>query len=142
MSSSIFPDVNVWLALLLEDHVHRAAAKRWWAADQSETLGFNRFTQIAVLRLLTTAGAMNGKALTMSKAWSAYDRLFADDRVAFVPEPPELDSRFRKCSSGNRASPKVWADAYLLAFANCAGGGIVTFDRGLARRSIGSILLP
>jgi hypothetical protein len=30
MTSLSFPDVNVWLALMLEDHIHRRAALRWW----------------------------------------------------------------------------------------------------------------
>jgi len=33
---------------------------------------------------------MNGKPLTMSAAWHAYDRLFEDDRVALLPEPDSL----------------------------------------------------
>jgi predicted nucleic acid-binding protein len=81
MASSSFPDVNVWLALLLENHTSRAAARNWWESDQSEVIGFSRFTQIGVLRLLTTGAAMNGKPLTMNQAWKAYDRLFEDDRV-------------------------------------------------------------
>jgi predicted nucleic acid-binding protein len=35
MISSSFPDVNVWLALVLEDHVHRPIAKRWWESFES-----------------------------------------------------------------------------------------------------------
>jgi len=37
-------------------------------ADQSDEIGFLRFTQIAVLRLLTNRAAMNGKPLTMREA--------------------------------------------------------------------------
>jgi hypothetical protein len=33
-----------------------------------------------------------------------------------------------------RASPKQWADAWLLAFAKVAGGTLVTFDRALVSR--------
>ena len=42
---------------------------------------FTRFTEISVLRLLTTAAAMDGKPLHMDQAWEAYDRLYDDDRV-------------------------------------------------------------
>ncbi|MGD0868193.1 MAG: TA system VapC family ribonuclease toxin [Bryobacteraceae bacterium] len=141
MSSLTFPDVNVWLALLMADHIHRDAAKRWWATDDSEVIGFCRLTQMAVLRLLTTTGAMNGKPLSMKKAWAAYDRLYADQRVAFVPEPSDVEAAFRKGASSDHASPKLWADAYLLAFARSTGGQLVTFDRALAERARGSILL-
>lgn len=141
MGSLSFPDVNVWLAILLADHVHRDSAREWWDSDRSDVIGFLRFTQIDVLRLLTTAAAMNGKPLTMPEAWAAYDRLFADDRVAFVDEPRGIESRFRLHAGEPRASPKVWADAWLLAFAEESSGTVVTFDQSLAGRAQQCILL-
>ena len=135
-----FPDVNVWLALLLADHVHRERARRWWESSET-TIGFIRFTQISVLRLLTTAGAMNGRPLAMDEAWRAYDRLFDDDRVAFYAEPPAIDAAFREHARGRIASPKLWADAWLLAVTRSAAGTLVTFDRALAARSAGHCLL-
>src|SRR5262245_33872617 len=114
MSSLSFPDVNVWLAILMADHAQRRAAKDWWDADQSDVIAFTRFTQLSVLRLLTTAAAMNNKPLTMPQAWAAYDRLFTDDRVAFLNEPPGLEPKFRNLTTEKQASPKLWADAYLI----------------------------
>lgn len=134
-TSLSFPDVNVWLALLLEDHVHRNIAKAWWEADNSEVIGFTRFTQLGVLRLLTTGQAMNGKPLSMNAAWAAYDRLFDDDRVAFLEEPPLIGNSFRQYASGDVASPKLWADAWLLSIAEKSNGTLITFDRALAARS-------
>lgn len=141
MPSSSFPDVNVWLAVLLENHVHRGAARRWLESTESGLIGFVRTTQMSVLRLLTTAAAMNGKPLRMRKAWDAYDSLFGDDRVAFVEEPRGVDQAFRKYACKNHASPKLWADAWLLAFAECAGGVVVTFDQALAARASNTVLL-
>jgi hypothetical protein len=65
-----------------------------------------------------------------------YDRFFEDGRVTFLPEPAEVDRQFRQLASGGAASPKLWADAWLLAFAVTA---VVTFDRALATR--GALLL-
>jgi uncharacterized protein len=141
MTSLIFPDINVWLAILLADHVHRDLARAWWDADQSDVIAFIRFTQIGVLRLLTTAAAMNDEPLTMPEAWAAYDQLFIDDRVAFLDESPNVEGCFRRHVRVERASPKLWADAWLLAFAEEAGGTIVTFDRPLAARAQQSTLL-
>jgi uncharacterized protein len=141
MSSLSCPDVNVWLALLLADHVHRGVALRWWKEDESDAIVFCRLTQVAVLRLLTTAAAMNGRPLTMRAAWAAHDRLFADDRVAFVSEPADLESAFRTHTRMNAASPKIWADAYLTAFAQQTGARLVTFDKALARKATGALLL-
>ena len=137
----IFPDINVWLAVLLEDHVHRSAARHWWEQDCSDVLAFVRFTQIGVLRLLTTAAAMNGRPLSMVEAWAAYDCLFADERVAFVGEPTGLEQTFRQISQASQASPKLWADALLVGFAQQCGAEIVTFDQALASRYPKSILL-
>jgi uncharacterized protein len=141
MTSSSFPDVNVWMALLLENHVHRSAARQWLESTGSDVIGFIRITQMSVLRLLTTPAAMNGKPLHMANAWAAYDRLFADDRVAFFDEPSGVDDAFRKYPHKGHASPKLWADAWLLAFAECAGGSVITFDQALAARASHTLLL-
>ena len=128
------------MALILEHHVHRPAAQAWWKAGDSR-IAFTRFTQISVLRLLTTHAAMDGKPLSIDDAWRVHDRLFEDDRVAFVPEQAGVETRFREYASGATASPKLWADAWLLAFANAAGGKLVTFDRALAARGAHCLLL-
>jgi len=128
------------MALLLENHVHRQAARIWWQAADA-TIAFTRLTEISVLRLLTTAAAMDGKPLSINEAWRAYDRLFADERVGFMPEPPQVERRFRQNAQGQAASPKVWADAWLLAFAQSADGILITFDQALAARSARCLLL-
>lgn len=132
--------MNVWLALLLEDHIHRALVRQWWDSAQSG-MYFLRLTQVSVLRLLTTPAAMNGRPLRMTEAWSSYDHLFDDDRVAFLDEPANIDVVFRKYSSKRHASPKLWADAWLLAFAECAGGTVITLDQALAARASHTALL-
>jgi len=83
---------------------------------------------------------MDGKPLSMTEAWRVYDRFFEDDRVTFVTEPADVELPFRKSAVGRSASPKVWADAWLLAFAQAAGGVLVTFDRALGPR--GALCLP
>jgi uncharacterized protein len=128
-----FPDVNVWMALALEHHVHRALSLAWWRAVDSQ-IAFTRLTEIGVLRLLTTSAAMDGKPLGMKDAWQVYDGFFADDRVVFVPEPHDVETHFRHYTTARTASPKLWVDAWLLAFARAVEGTVVTFDRALAAR--------
>jgi hypothetical protein len=60
--------------------------------------------------------------------------LYEDDRVTFVSEPPEVEKRFREKASGRTASPKLWADAWLLALAQQAEGILITFEQALASR--------
>jgi len=128
--SLVFPDVNVWVALSIE-HVHGRPALRWWQ-EETGPIAFCRFTQLGLLRLLTTPAVMSGKPLTMQEAWKTYDRFFADERVQFVAEPAGIDPPLRRLSSARRSSSKLWADAYVLAFAEQSGGVVVTFDRALA----------
>ena len=123
-----FLDANVWLALLWSRHVHSEKARLWFDQASEEQFFFCRFTQLTVLRLLTTERIMGADAKTMSEAWGLWDRIWADSRLAFLPEPDGLEHRFRKRSRLPSRSPKVWADAYLLAFACVAGLKLVTFD--------------
>ena len=96
---------------------------------------------MGLVRILTTSRAMNDKPLTMAEAWLAYDSFFKDARVRFWPEPANLEESFRPFSSLNSPSPKVWADAYLLAFAHTTGAQLVTFDRAMASRAANAIVL-
>jgi len=134
-----FPDVNVWLALILEHHVHRSLARAWWRTSEGP-IAFTRFSQISVLRLLTTHAAMDGKPLSMDEAWRIHDELFADGRVSFYPEPAGAETHFREYASGSVPSPKRWADAWLLAVAHAAPGTLITFDRALAVRGAHCLL--
>lgn len=119
----------------------RGSASQWW---ESDTLAKDRFLPrdtISVLRLLTTAAAMNGKPLAMKQAWQAYDRLFEDDRVSLAPEPVAFEPEFRRLSYSRAASHKVCADAYLLAFAARTDATIITFDRALEDRGVKCLVL-
>jgi toxin-antitoxin system PIN domain toxin len=135
------PDINVWLALATLEHVHSSIARRWWERE-SRPIAFSRFTQLGFLRLVTTGAAMDGKPLSVSQAWRVYDRFFDDDRVVFVSEPPEVDQSFRTKAVGKQASPKIWADAWLLALAHSANGVLVTFDQALGPRGAYCLLSP
>lgn len=99
-----------------------------------------RFTQIGLLRLLTTSATMGVKPLIMDEAWRVHDALLTDDQVAFLPEPPGVETSFREYASARFASPKLWADAWLLAVAASAGGTLITFDRALVVRGARSLL--
>ncbi len=134
MSGLSFPDVNVWMAALLPEHSHHSVAKSWWKSDEFESICFTRITQMSLLRLLTTSAVMNGKPLTMKAAWKAYDHLFSDDRVSYMPETGDVEHYFRQYASEDVTSPKSWADSWLLAMAESHDGTIVTFDARLASR--------
>lgn len=142
MTSSVFPDVNVWLALSSPDHEHFQAAWTWYQAlPEGTALLFCRHTQLGLLRLLTTRAAMGQGTLTQDQAWQAYDRWLGAGGAEFAEEAAGLEARFRLNSSASQASPKEWADAYLGAFAVTLSSPLVTFDRALAGKVKGAVLL-
>jgi len=126
-------DVNIWLALTLSGHPHAAAARRWFEGEAAPGgILFCRATQRAYLRLLTNPAVLapyGNLPLTNRAAWSAYQALRADDRVMLrADEPPGLEGRWRELATRDAASPKLWMDAYLAAFALSAGCRMVTTD--------------
>jgi uncharacterized protein len=141
MNALNFLDANVWLALLWSRHVHSEKAREWFEEAGDEQFLFCRFTQITVLRLLTTESVMGRDTKNMSQSWSLWDKIWADPRIAFLSEPEGLESEFRVQSRLSTKSPKVWADAYLLAFTISAGVKLVTFDRALETRGAEVLVL-
>jgi len=141
MNSLNFLDANVWLALLWSRHIHSDTARAWFEQAEAEEFFFCRFTQLTVLRLLTTEKIMGIDTKTMAEAWSLWDRVRADSRIEFLPEPQGIEREFRSHSRLNSRSPKVWADAYLLAFSSVSGLKLVTFDRALNARGVDVLLL-
>lgn len=134
MNTLNFLDANVWLALIWSRHVHSEKAREWFARSDEEKFYFCRFTQITVLRLLTTAAVMGDDVKQMPQAWAVWDEICSDDRIAFLAEPESFEREFRTLSELRSTSPKVWADSYLLAFATVAGLKLITFDQGLRSR--------
>jgi toxin-antitoxin system PIN domain toxin len=142
MTSSVFPDVNVWLALSSRDHQHFSIAWSWYQRLPGQaTLSFCRFTQLGYLRLLTTQSVMGPGTLTQTGAWAAYDRWVEDAGAEFVEEPVGLEESFRSLTGSQQTSPKDWADSYLAAFSSAATITLVTFDRALAGKAKGALLL-
>jgi uncharacterized protein len=129
--SFLFPDVNVWIALTYSGHVHHNVARAWFEElDMEARVCFCRFTQLSLLRLLTTQAVMGAdEVMTQTQAWKAYDDWLADGRILFLEEPPNLDAAFRSLSRQRYPNPKTWADSYLAAFAAVSGLRFVTFDQ-------------
>ena len=140
--SFLFPDVNVWVALTYQGHVHHSAAKGWFGSLQADArLFFCRVTQLGLLRLLTTEAVMGDEVMSQTSAWEAYDRWFEDSRVAFLAEPPAVEHAFRAMSRLRRSAAKDWADSYLAAFAAVSDLTVVTFDQALHSKVRQAIIL-
>lgn len=130
-------DSNVWLALALSKHSHHSAAREWLeTVEQPASVLLCRATQQAFLRLLTNASVLSpygNPPLTNREAWSAYEALLTDDRIAFREEPTGLEPLWKELAVRETASPKLWMDAYLAAFALAGRFRIVTTDAAFAQ---------
>jgi toxin-antitoxin system PIN domain toxin len=127
-------DSNIWLALSLDRHAHHATARNWLdRVQEANSVCFCRPTQQTLLRLLTTSSVLapfGNPPLTNTEAWSVFEALLADDRILLrTEEPPGLERRWKELAVRDTASPKLWMDAYLAAFALAAGDRLVTIDR-------------
>lgn len=142
MTSSIFPDVNVWLALSYARHSHHQTAIGWYQAlDPLRDFVFCRHTQLGLFRLLSTEVIMKEDVLTQDQCWGIYDRWIDSGETRLAQEPAGIEAHLRTQTSTAMVTPKAWADVYLAAFAAAAGIQLVTFDRALASRAEGAVLL-
>jgi hypothetical protein len=121
MNTLNFLDANVWLALLWNRHLHSERARSWFEQTGDEQFLFCRFTQITVLRLLSTNKIIGRDTRSMPQAWKLWDRIWADDRVSFLPSPKTLRRSFASVHSCPADLPKF--------------GPMLTFLRSLRPRT-------
>jgi len=140
--SSVFPDINVWVALTHSGHVHHEVASDWFAdLSPDSRFYFCRFTQLGFLRLISSAAIMGENAMNQPDAWTAYDGWLRDERVDYLDEPLGLDDHFRSLTRMRQTASKDWADSYLAAFAISAKLVLVTFDRALRNKGASVLVL-
>lgn len=129
----ILCDSNVWLALALSKHAHHTVARKWLETiEEPASVLFCRATQQALLRLLTNASVLRpygNPPLTNREAWRVYEAFLADDRIAVqADEPVGLERLWKELAVRGTASPKLWMDAYLAAYALAGRSSMVTTD--------------
>ena len=127
------PDINVWIALASDRHVHHDAVKNWFDSVESGESAFCRITQMGFLRLITNRHVMGADVVTQKEAWQIYQKLSGDGRVTLLNEPSGIEDEWRKLTQGNSTSTNTWTDAYLTAFASIRGLKIISFDSGIEK---------
>jgi uncharacterized protein len=132
-SKITLPDINVWVALASDRHVHHAVARDWFAAIGEAGAAFCRVTQIGFLRLLTNSRVMGDDVLNQRQAWGVYEQLACDHRVVFALEPPELEPVWKKLTQSAFRVTGHWTDAYLAALALLHNFQVVSFDKGFKK---------
>jgi uncharacterized protein len=125
-------DTNVWLAAVFPAHSSHGLAKQVLAQPMpGQALVWCRATQQSFLRLVSTPTvhkAYGSAKKTNRDALDMLDALNALPQVAWREEAPGVYDLWRKLARLDSASPKVWTDAYLAAFALAGGMQLVTLD--------------
>lgn len=138
-------DTNIWLAVVFPSHpCHGQATGALRKATAQGPAVFCRSTQQSFLRLVTTPAlqaAYGAQGLTNSDAWVALDALLALPQVHTRDEPPGLMPLWRSLAQRDTASPKIWMDAYLAAFAIAGGVGLATLDRDFRQFEVRGLAL-
>lgn len=128
-------DTNVWLALVLTEHPGHQVAQDWFKRLKQEpkSLLFCRFTEQSVLRLLTSEKVLrnlNLEAFTNDEAVETLIGMQRNPTVGTETEAPSTKKLWLKLAARPSASPQLWIDAYLAAFAISGHHQMVTFDKG------------
>jgi toxin-antitoxin system PIN domain toxin len=132
------PDINVWIALAVAEHVHHEIAAEWLEQNldnaQPGEIAFCRVTQMGLLRLLTNPKVMGKDALTAADTWEFLDGFCDRGGFVYAHEPAQLEVAWRATTASRRPVARdFWTDAYLAGFATAAGYTLVTFDSGFSR---------
>ena len=131
MPGSLF-DTNVWIAAIFPTHpFHPVVQQALQQATPAEPAVFCRATQQSFLRLASTPTllkAYGAEDMTNRDALVALDALQALPQVCTREEAPGVFALWRGLAVAETASPKVWMDAYLAAFAITGGLRLITLD--------------
>jgi toxin-antitoxin system PIN domain toxin len=124
-------DVNVVFAIMVERHVHHAAAWHWWEKQATGSVGLCLPVRLGMLRLLTNAKAMENAPINPDEALAAWDAMEADERTFKMANPTHAgETCFRKNVAGRLPTPNLWTDALLAGWAEAAACRLTSFDGG------------
>jgi len=125
------------LALAFPAHPHhQAALLAYRQATPAQPACFCRTTQQGFLRLASNTAFLrscNISGLTNQDALATLGQFMASASVAYREEPPGLELIWHRLAALPTASPKVWMDAYLSAFATAGQLQMITLDQAFAR---------
>ena len=133
-ASSLLLDSNVWVALTFTSHPQHARASSLLAEATSRApVCFCRATEQSFLRLASTPAileAYGASGLTNADALRVLLAFTALPQVRTLSESSKVAALWHKLAGLPTASPKVWMDAYLAAFAITTDLEFVTLDQG------------
>ena len=125
-------DVNVWLALVDENHVHHEKARNYWCGKSSGEIAFCRVTALAFFRLSTHPKILS-RPLSSEEAWNIYQRYRDEARVGFILDSAGVDQGVMEYSIQSDFIHELWTDCYLAALARFRNCRVVSFDQHFHR---------
>lgn len=119
---TVLLDANVLIALLVDDHVHHAAAENWFAGLDGN-FATCPVTQGSLLRLLIREGqpAATSQAILAGTTAHPQHEFWSDD-LPYTEVPVQGIIGHRQVT-----------DAYLAQLARARGARLATFDQALAK---------
>jgi uncharacterized protein len=121
-TDTVLLDANVLVALLVDDHVHHAAAENWFVG-LSGNFATCPLTQGSLMRLLIHAGRPAIGARNLLDGLGAHPRHeFWPDDVSYSDVPTQGVVGYRQLTG-----------AYLAQLARVHGGRLATFDQATAK---------
>jgi toxin-antitoxin system PIN domain toxin len=130
-SNADLPDLNVWLALAVQEHPHHGAASHDWRQVASSRVCFCRVTMLGLVRLLTQPRLVGSAALVAVAASRLYERFAALPEIDVLPEPTGTGVVLRRLVD-SALPARLLTDAYLASVAVAGGLRLVGFDRDFA----------
>jgi uncharacterized protein len=131
MPGALF-DTNIWLAVVFATHPGHAVARQALQTSTAvDPAVFCRATEQSFLRLLTTPALLRtygAEGLSNRDALTTLHALQGLQHVRYTDEPPGTAVRWHALAARDTASPKLWMDAYLAAFAIAGGLKLLTLD--------------
>jgi toxin-antitoxin system PIN domain toxin len=138
----------VWIAAIFTTHpFHQRAQTALQDATPANPAVFCRSTQQSFLRLVSNPALLKtygADGLTNRDALVALDALLVLTKFCEREEPPGTVALWHRLASRDTASPKVWMDAYLAAFAISGALHLVTLDgdfRSFVEQGLDLVLL-
>lgn len=119
---TVLLDANVFIALLVEDHVHHGAAENWFVG-MSGNFATCPITQGSLIRLLIREGQPASAAREILSGTTADPRHeFWPDEVSYIDVPTQGIIGHRQVT-----------DAYLAQLVRAHGSRLATFDQAMAK---------
>jgi predicted nucleic acid-binding protein len=84
---------------------------------------------LAALDHQRRVGTLRNSSTYQQDCVDPYEAFLADERIGWAEEPSGLELSWKRLAGTSKASPKLWMDAYLAAFAMSAGYQLVTTDK-------------